>query len=391
MAKKGARVAKKRARRRARREERLLAEARLAAFTRDDKGYEGRTTGEIVGALAALGIEATEPQFRELAAARGKVEAIAEAWEQGGDLPQKWEHITYFAARALWPRWAPDLFAPEVFLHEHFPDLLLFDEFPTNREAGRAHWRAARATLDLVAPPDGTHRADLFEQLDVHAGYDLGWWMGELPTALADPEVGMVAEAVELCRRMAPVSEAEHYLGALGVVLIESGQRDEAYQQVQENLARFPEGVWVRIKAGDVYARAGEPVRAEALYREAYDLTDAALPSRERYDAVQRLLALYQATDRQNEYVTLAAAESDLIQEWELGEDADADEADEEGWPEDEPWDDDEETSDEPLQGPEVEVPNLPPVTVRRSVPKVGRNDPCPCGSGKKYKRCCAA
>ncbi|MCP4388788.1 MAG: zinc chelation protein SecC, partial [Gammaproteobacteria bacterium] len=20
---------------------------------------------------------------------------------------------------------------------------------------------------------------------------------------------------------------------------------------------------------------------------------------------------------------------------------------------------------------------------------KIGRNDPCPCGSGKKYKRCC--
>lgn len=25
----------------------------------------------------------------------------------------------------------------------------------------------------------------------------------------------------------------------------------------------------------------------------------------------------------------------------------------------------------------------------RRSEPKVGRNDPCPCGSGKKYKKCC--
>ncbi len=22
---------------------------------------------------------------------------------------------------------------------------------------------------------------------------------------------------------------------------------------------------------------------------------------------------------------------------------------------------------------------------------KIGRNDPCPCGSGRKYKRCCAA
>jgi preprotein translocase subunit SecA len=24
-----------------------------------------------------------------------------------------------------------------------------------------------------------------------------------------------------------------------------------------------------------------------------------------------------------------------------------------------------------------------------RTGPKVGRNDPCPCGSGKKYKQCC--
>lgn len=29
------------------------------------------------------------------------------------------------------------------------------------------------------------------------------------------------------------------------------------------------------------------------------------------------------------------------------------------------------------------------PDTVRRADPKVGRNDPCPCGSGQKYKRCC--
>ncbi|MFQ5489801.1 MAG: SEC-C metal-binding domain-containing protein [Phycisphaerae bacterium] len=27
--------------------------------------------------------------------------------------------------------------------------------------------------------------------------------------------------------------------------------------------------------------------------------------------------------------------------------------------------------------------------TIRRETPKVGRNDPCPCGSGKKYKQCC--
>lgn len=34
--------------------------------------------------------------------------------------------------------------------------------------------------------------------------------------------------------------------------------------------------------------------------------------------------------------------------------------------------------------GPEVIAP------IRLEGPKVGRNDPCPCGSGKKYKKCCA-
>jgi len=32
-----------------------------------------------------------------------------------------------------------------------------------------------------------------------------------------------------------------------------------------------------------------------------------------------------------------------------------------------------------------------PPQPVRFAGPKVGRNDPCPCGSGKKYKKCCGA
>jgi hypothetical protein len=52
-----------------------------------------------------------------------------------------------------------------------------------------------------------------------------------------------------------------------------------------------------------------------------------------------------------------------------------------------------------PKRPPEVEVPvpPLPPPTPARyeppkpliREPKIGRNDPCPCGSGKKYKKCC--
>jgi SEC-C motif-containing protein len=32
---------------------------------------------------------------------------------------------------------------------------------------------------------------------------------------------------------------------------------------------------------------------------------------------------------------------------------------------------------------------DIVPRTVVRASPKIGRNEPCPCGSGKKYKHCC--
>ena len=42
-------------------------------------------------------------------------------------------------------------------------------------------------------------------------------------------------------------------------------------------------------------------------------------------------------------------------------------------------------------EGAQVPDRESKPETVRRDAPKVGRNDPCPCGSGKKYKKCCGA
>ena len=45
-------------------------------------------------------------------------------------------------------------------------------------------------------------------------------------------------------------------------------------------------------------------------------------------------------------------------------------------------------TEDEEYNTPfdEYDEPVIAPV---RTEPKTGRNDPCPCGSGKKYKKCC--
>jgi hypothetical protein len=42
---------------------------------------------------------------------------------------------------------------------------------------------------------------------------------------------------------------------------------------------------------------------------------------------------------------------------------------------------------DDDLDADPIEIDG--PVTIRRTEPRVGRNDPCPCGSGKKFKKCC--
>jgi hypothetical protein len=47
-------------------------------------------------------------------------------------------------------------------------------------------------------------------------------------------------------------------------------------------------------------------------------------------------------------------------------------------------FDDEDEWSDDDLPPPDPGA-----LTIRRDAPRVGRNDPCPCGSGKKYKKCC--
>jgi len=47
--------------------------------------------------------------------------------------------------------------------------------------------------------------------------------------------------------------------------------------------------------------------------------------------------------------------------------------------------DDDFEDDDEDDEEDPFDTPLIP---IRNETPKIGRNSPCPCGSGKKYKKC---
>ena len=42
-----------------------------------------------------------------------------------------------------------------------------------------------------------------------------------------------------------------------------------------------------------------------------------------------------------------------------------------------------------PPEDPADPLPDATPPAGAPAGPRVGRNDPCPCGSGKKFKKCC--
>jgi preprotein translocase subunit SecA len=48
-------------------------------------------------------------------------------------------------------------------------------------------------------------------------------------------------------------------------------------------------------------------------------------------------------------------------------------------------------TTSKPIFDADDELDDLLREPYVRSEPKIGRNDPCRCGSGKKYKKCCAS
>jgi hypothetical protein len=63
-----------------------------------------------------------------------------------------------------------------------------------------------------------------------------------------------------------------------------------------------------------------------------------------------------------------------------------------EDWYEEEEWDDeDDEWDTERQRLSALNGNNFTPAEPYRAPENVGRNDPCPCGSGKKYKKCCGA
>ena len=141
-----------------------------------------------------------------------------------------------------------------------------------------------------------------------------------------------VAEALEFC---AP----DDMNGQIALVHAQAGDRQRALELVLTNLEAAREPFIAEFRAGDVYRELGEADAAEAYYRRALAV---AKTTAARSEAALRIAGLMLDSGREPEALALLAQQRALASE--------------------------EQT--------------------RAQLPSVGRNEPCPCGSGKKYKKC---
>ena len=170
-------------------------------------------------------------------------------------------------------------------------------------------------------------------------------WLSELPMALAG--AGLVDEAVAVGDALAELDEGSGamYASDVAVILAEAGRAEEALRRLEVNVRRFPDDVWIRIHAGDVHVALSDPERAEAAFREALAIAHARGDAYGVAGAEERLSELLAGVPGREREARAAAREAGR-----------AERAARSG---------------------------------SRLAPKVGRNEPCPCGSGRKYKRCC--
>ena len=126
--------------------------------------------------------------------------------------------------------------------------------------------------------------------------------------------------------------------GDLAIIFAKAGRREEALAQLASNLERAEEATLVEAKAGETHRALGDLPAAEAYFRR----------------------SLAEAKTHADKLHALIRVASVLIDQ---GRDADA--------------------SEVMKQAQQLEASQK-----QAKPPEVGRNDPCPCGSGKKYKKC---
>ncbi len=201
----------------------------------------------------------------------------------------------------------------------------------------------------------------LAKDLLQHAGGDLGvihvvvehsidenviGWLCHLPDDLSQAELH--EPALDLAQALLASEPQLGLRRSMPRLLMRAGHPDQALAALDECLIQEPDDTELLLDAGDLQATLGNTDQAIVSYRAALNWAGSDLELRE--EILETLLPLLEKTGQRDEASRLVRSEQQLVERVA-------------------PW--------------AVATP------LRREQPKVGRNDPCPCGSGKKFKKCC--
>ena len=299
------------------------------------------TNQEILDALKEIGIETNIDDFKRAALKAGSPSALADNWANILRDSRTADDFSYEAAFELWKRHLSDVKCSEI-VREFVDDIMAYEEYIRihNRKSMHKIYKGIEKFYKYCLKEDGSHDAEFYNTVIEDGFYDIESFLLDMPFSLA--RYGLIEEAINIGRWFADFSDQPYnFLRDRGCILAEAGRKEEAIKQIEENLRRFPDNVWVIINAGDALYALGDK-KAEEFFLKAYGMAE------EEYDklgALERLINFYR-------------------------------------------WQEITEKADVYLA--EYRRITTPPKTKQAiKSKKIKRNDPCPCGSGKKYKKCC--
>jgi len=383
-----------------------IVERKRAADARYRRQTEGRplrsaarplTDGELLAKLRSFGIALDRPVLAGLCAQALSAEEIAKPLLDQRAFPSKRETLEsdwiWVCLEALWQRWFP-----EIPSFERLDDTIQagYDLLETRQVVPACRiwldaWADVRRLLDKaglrsIAALDARFRGSqsLFNWIQ-----DLEMELGNAGREEQDLLTARIALCEECLRRFAGDDAllAENWRRALAESYYELGETDRTEGLYREWLTTDPRWGWGWIGWADCYRFARRDrqdlARAEQLLREGL----AVLEVRDRPDIADRLADLHdeQGRDAEAQAVRRAAhrptpaveATVDVRAEGRVLRQKTTLTFGGEGLP--------------LGQLPDV-IAHLRATTAPSPVgrQKVGRNDPCPCGSGRKFKRCCS-
>jgi hypothetical protein len=231
-------------------------------------------------------------------------------------------------------------------------------------------WAPVHATFILAAIPDPTCDAPLLSAMRDAEARGNDWISGAMPAILGARGARLRATLMRILdNRTEPAGVRCTALdGFAATTLVDPEGRDEVFGRIGDLLATTTEDRWVRERAGQVLLDFQVQAYEQALL-----------------DFAGEAEAILDAEHARGITGALAFDVADVLNAFREPQDLSRYQ---------EPWldfyDDDAIAARQRRWQREAEE-RAARQRRERTQPKVGRNEPCPCGSGRKYKKCCLA